>query len=310
MNRSDVVKSILSELAYFDIFEHPLTLIELWRFLQVPGVKLSQIKELLETDSVLVANVVNDRGFYRLKGEKPIIDTRLRRYREAEAKFKKALRFTRRLARFPFIRMIAICNSLAYSNSRSLADIDLFIITEPGHIWTARMYVTGYLKLLGERPEKDQTKDKLCASFFLSKQNLDLSSIRLNQPDIYLAHWMLQVYPLYDPENIYQDFMKTNSWVRDIYPNAYPMDVAPARRVKVGTGLRQASEAIHSGWLGGTLEKQYEKIQRRLLPKSLSDLLGQDTRVVMSDEMLKFHDNDRRGEYQGKWHERLKELGI
>ncbi|MBU0707979.1 hypothetical protein KKG41_06435 [Patescibacteria group bacterium] len=313
MSNEALVKSILSELAYFDVFEYPLTPMEIWRYSQSSETKLEDVLEVLDSDPALRDKVDTKWGFYFLKDREHTVELRLKRYRESESKYQKVKKFARRLSAFPFVKMIAVCNSLAYSNSRNNSDIDLFIVAEPGRIWTARFYVTAYLKLLNERPTEKETKDKICVSFFVTSEQLNLSSMRDIEPDIYLAHWVKQIVPVYDPENIYSQFLQANRWVEDMYPQCYPMNTSPMRRILTNGGLRSLQkfyEFFHQSSLGNQLEKKYKKLQQSKLPTNLREMVNQDTRVVMTDTMLKFHDKDRRAQYQDDWMQKIRALGI
>ncbi|MDD5566742.1 MAG: hypothetical protein PHH01_00955 [Patescibacteria group bacterium] len=307
MNGDTSTKSILSELAYFDIFEHPLTAMEIWRYSNQADLTLADVLEALETDPTLREIISQRWGFYFLKGREHTVELRLKRYREAEAKYQKALKFARRLSAFPFIRMIGVCNSLAYSNSRLAGDIDFLIVAEPKRIWTARFYAASYLKLLGERPSGQETRDKICLTFFISPEGFDLRPIKISSPDIYLAHWVKQIVPIYDPRRLYPEFLTANSWVDELFPNGYPVIVPPTRKINqsIFNRFRQkVFETIHSSWLGDWLERYFEKVQRHRLPDQLQRLVNRDSRVILSKQMLKFHDNDRREKYQQAWLEK------
>jgi predicted nucleotidyltransferase len=52
---------------------------------------------------------------------------------------------------FPQIHMVALCNSRAMGEADENSDIDLFIITKKGNLWTARFLVTALTSLLGVR---------------------------------------------------------------------------------------------------------------------------------------------------------------
>jgi len=306
MNEKELNKSILSELAYFDIFEHPLTPMEVWRFVSVKEASLLDVIQALE--QAVVDSVIGSKwGFYFLPGREHAVELRLRRYREAEDKYGKAVKYIRRLSKLPFIRMIGVCNSLAYSNSRLEGDIDFFIVTEPGRIWTARFYTAGYLKLMNERPEADNTRDKICLTFFLTPESFDLRSIKISEPDIYLAHWIKQVVPIYDPDGLYEKFLSANQWVNELFPHCYPNQPPPIRQVNKimhRPVIQKIIEKIHQGRIGNWLEIKYQKIQENVLPPGLRELINKDSRVVLSDKMLKFHHNDRREQYQRAWLEK------
>ena len=309
----ELAKSILSELAYFDIFEHPLTPIELWRYASPRTATLAEVITELAQSDWLRERIDQKWGMYFLRGRDHVVELRMVRYRESEAKYLKALRFANRLATFPFIRMIAVCNSLAYSNSRSDGDIDLFFIAAPGRIWTTRWHVTGYLKVLGERPTRQVTRDKICASFFIAPEAFDLRTMKISRSDIYLAHWVKQLVPIYDSADWYEKFMAANVWVEEYFPHGYPIQPALTRRIassRARVAMQKTFETVYRGVVGDAFEKMYERIQRRLLPNDLRRLAGQDTRVVMTPTMLKFHENDRRARYQERWLEKCKEVGV
>ncbi|MFA6198354.1 MAG: hypothetical protein WC734_04365 [Patescibacteria group bacterium] len=302
---TELAQSILEELAYFDIFDFPLTPIELWRYSRIEGAAIADIYQSLGSDPWLADRIGERHGFWHLAGRSEIVESRLRRYRESEAKYQKALTYIKRLSHFPFIRMIGVCNSLAYSNSRREADIDLFIVTQPGWIWTSRMYATSYLRLLRQRPyDRRSTVDAICPSFYITEDNLNLASLRRGQPDIYLAHWVWQLMPLYDSGDTYRKFISANGWTRTIFPNAYHSQPTETRRVANGTPAQRIKTLIESGHknaLGRRWEKWNERFQRRVLPRQLKDLANVDSRVMLSDQILKFHENDRRDEYQRRW---------
>ena len=46
------------------------------------------------------------------------------------------------------------------------------------------------------------------------------------------------------------------------------------------------------------LETLARRIQERRLPKQIAELANKDSRVVLNEFMLKFHENDRREEFR------------
>jgi hypothetical protein len=51
-----------------------------------------------------------------------------------------------------------------------------------------------------------------------------------------------------------------------------------------------------------------KRFQMRRFPKAISEKMNADTRVIVNDRMLKFHDTDRRAEYRDKWRAICNEL--
>ena len=52
-------------------------------------------------------------------------------------------------------------------------------------------------------------------------------------------------------------------------------------------------------------EKLFRFIQKRNFSPEIADLVNKDTRVIVSDDMLKFHENDRRAKFRDKFNEIL-----
>ncbi len=304
-------QSILETIAYFDIFSYPLTVFEVWKWLyhspELPDSYLRQaaigdIRQALATSKTLQAELSEHHGFYYLRGREEIVAVRQRRYLLAERKYERAKKMVRWLRCIPHIRMVGICNTLAYNNSRQGADIDLFIITAPGKTWPVRFWVTSFLKLLDMRPRPGRTRDMLCPSFFIDTDHLNLESVAISQ-DIYLMYWISQVMPLYD-EGVYQQFVAANAWISRSIPHWQPI-IPTSRRVIDRAGAAKKILRVCSDLVA---VQRYQQYQLRIIPHRLRKMANQDTSVVMRPGILKFHDTDRRRWFWEQWQARKETL--
>jgi len=202
--------------------------------------------------------------------------------------------------------MIAICNTLSYSNVREQSDIDLFIITSPKRIWLTRFWAVAILDILNLRPKKNNSQDKFCLSIFTSSDNLNFEKISLKN-DIYLNYWLTQLIPIYDQADYYHRFIQANQWFKKILPRALEIQVARTRKIDFKFG--QLKKLIEKSSFNFE-EKIFKKLELKFLAPRLKDLANQDTRVILSDQMLKFHDNDRREYYQNIFNQKLNQLNI
>lgn len=229
----------------------------------------------------------------------------------AERKYERLRRAMRVLRYLPFLRAVAVCNSLAYANARDESDLDVLVIAEPGRLWTARMFATGIAALLRWRPTARTTRDTLCLSFYLSGAEDSLRRLTVSEDDLYFRYWLDQLALVYGDGRRIAHLQSTNRWYTDRLPNAYGTEPA-ARRVTHDTVLsrsvKRTLEALHSGSLGRWLEGRYRTWQKRHLPEKLKRLANADTRVIVNNTMLKFHENDRRAEFQSRHAMRLHEL--
>ncbi|MFH1171359.1 MAG: hypothetical protein V1778_02375 [bacterium] len=308
-------RSILSTLAYYDGFSYPLTLLEVWKWLIAepsdPSVTLGDVERLLRESIFLNERIEEREGMFFLRGRDELLAIRKERYLLAERKFQRLHRAMRVLRLCPFIRTVAVCNSLAYANACDESDLDIFLLVEHDHIWTARMFATGLATILRWRPEQRGLRDSVCLSFYLSDISQPIDDLMTSNDDTYLRYWIDHLVLIYGDMKLLDTFRSANRWTRDRLPNTH--GTAPAwRRMTQDTWLsnviKQTIEKFHTGRFGETLERRYRDWQMRHLPQQLQALVNKDSRVIMNDRMLKFHENDRRTDFISHHAARLKEV--
>ncbi|MFZ2978714.1 MAG: hypothetical protein WA057_03525, partial [Candidatus Magasanikiibacteriota bacterium] len=194
------------------------------------------------------------------------------------------------------------------------SDIDVFIIVRRGRLWLARLLVTLVSSFFRFRRTKRKIKNKICLSFYLSDDSLNLEKIAIDN-DIYLMYWLTQLIPFYDPEDLLSSLQKANTWVEKFLPNAFqPYDlITKWRVVQIGFGfkLKKFFEKVWQSGYGDLIESQAKGAQQAKIKMNyLSVQNANDTRVVVNDKMLKFHESDRRVVYRDKWAEKCKEIEI
>lgn len=285
-------KDIYRTVAYFSLFEYPLTEFEIWQWLltdQGP-VSLAEVKKTLDESSFLSEKLVSYQGFWTIQGErgvKKLVETRHKRFLDAVRKYKRLRRVARYLAWIPSVRAVVACNNLAWDNTRPESDIDIFIIVREGSVWFTRLITVAPFKILGMRPG-GRKRDPLCFTFFLSDANLDISSLALKPADPYLVYWTRSLVPVFDRDGAFSEFNEANRWVESYLPNA---------RAKT-SHLHRAISARGRTWRAPKFAERFaERLQRQRFPDVIQTMANRDSRVVVSDAMLKFHDNDRRAEY-------------
>ena len=309
--------------AFFDMFDYPLTLNEIWLNLSVKC-KLSEVMAVLENTAwkfplppfIKGGKIEHENGFYFLAGRGAIIEERFKRYNFTGRKFKRA-RLVAKIFRFiPWIKMIAIGNLLGAHNLKDDSDIDFFIIAEDKKIWLTRFFCAGAAKILGLRPRENNSRDKICLSFYVSETAVDLEGLMLtplNPPfargaeseDIYFTYWLAGLTPVYDAGGIYEKLIKANQWLCASLPNWQP--IKPARQRQIKSFLWEFYHDLANLFIGG-LELQFKAVQLKLLPLQLKNLMNQDSRVVVNDQIIKLHANDRRKEYRKRHAEKMSNL--
>ncbi|MEK7067983.1 MAG: hypothetical protein AAB956_03225 [Patescibacteria group bacterium] len=298
-------QAILKTLAYFDIFNFPLTAWEIYKYLWVEDLADKSVSYLAVRQALNeLANVNYQDGFYFLNGQSELVRLRQQRQIIARAKYRRARWVVALFSVLPFTKMIAVCNSLAYDNARAESDIDFFIIAQAGKVWTARFLTTLALKFLRLRPTAITKQNKICVNFIIGADALNLQLLMI-AGDIYFKYWLKQLVPLYNQGGILEKFIKANDFIGDYINNPVPALFCHKRKIGQGPTLKFIKLILEIINGGSWVERLCKNIQLKVMPRSLREQAGKGTAVVMSDSVLKFHSNDRREEYRQKWQEHI-----
>lgn len=324
-------RSILATILYFDVMDYPLTLVELSKWLWT-GSESATTEALVQELNALVehSHLETHNGFFFVPGRSTIIQTRLDRYRWALSKIVRAKQMLWWISLLPFVRGIALVNTLGFLHSRKEGDVDCLIIGSYGNLWACRLFTTGIIALLGLRPHEHQGQDALCFSFYLSDREMDLRSIALRSDhshchdhntvhshqsspdDPYLVYWIASALSLYDSGRVFEKFHTANSWIGDYINSSSGRSEHPQWCIR-DNGIRRlliVGRSIVERILSLVQFEQFAQwYQRRRLPDSLKQSTeNQSSGVIMNNAMLKFHNPDKREHIKTIWHERLTNL--
>lgn len=272
-------EAILKLIAFFDLFDFPLTLKEANFYLHIlsrDGNIFLLSDTLLKLDNLIKEGRLDlADGFYFLPGREAITAVRRKRYNYSLRKLKIAKRFVRLFSVFPFVRRVALANSIGFYNLRDESDIDFFVVTARNKIFLSRLFCTGLAKILNKRPNAKTKRDKICLSFYISEDGPKLDDLKLADGDPYFDFWEVGLHFLLDKKN------------------------------------NGESSFLCCGWL----EKIAKKLQFWIMPKKLRESAmpaGSNDRgdfgVVIGHDILKMYLSDRRLEIKKKYETKLGEI--
>jgi hypothetical protein len=212
-NVSDLKQGLLYTVAYADLFDYPLRLEEIHRYLTYPA-SMEALSDLLSECESAVQEV---GGYYVIRGREEIIPLRARREAVSLSLWKMTVRYGHIIAALPFVRMVAVTGSLALNNAGEEGDIDLMIVTAPGFLWTCRA-----LTLLVARLARLEGA-ALCPNYLVSEESLLIS-----ERSHYVARELVQMIPFSGIE-VYERIRRLNAWTREYLPNAAGAPTLPVR---------------------------------------------------------------------------------
>lgn len=199
--------AVLHTLIYFDIFRHPLTTDEIHSNCQWQACSLTDTAAALE-NLLRLGIAGHSEGFWFLDGNEKNISLRFERQDRALHFQRKAKKYSRFIASFPFVRSVSVSGSLSKGTMDKNGDIDYFIVTEPGRLWVARTMLVLFKKIF-----LLNSKKYFCVNYFIDTE-------RLTIPDrnLFVATEIAFLQPMVNKE-IYNDFIRSNHWVSLFYPN-------------------------------------------------------------------------------------------
>ncbi len=241
-----VKSDILSALAYFDLFNYPLTQREIWQFLG----NTCNGKEFNESLSELVQSaLVHEFGeMYSMRNDDAIVLYRSEGNKKAFQLMQTAKRVARFLAKFPFVRGVGISGSLSKNFANDASDIDLFIITAENKLWLARTFMHWFKKLtfLFNRQH-----------FFCMNYYVDEKEMEIEEKNIYTAIEIVTLIPL-QGEIAFENFHKINFWSKTFLPNHF-LRISTAEKLKFFFP-KYIIEKMLDNRLGNWLDDSFMKI--------------------------------------------------
>ncbi len=286
-NNAEILIKAQKVIAFFDIFDYPLTAFEVWEYLG-KQVKLEEILTSLEEDRQIISQ---KNGLYFLSGRENIINTRASRYNYSNRKRKSAERFIKVFKWLPFIKVIALANSIGAHNLRDGSDIDIFVITAPRRIWLTRFILASAAKILNRRPTNKNKRDKICLSFYITTENLNLDNLMLPGDDPYFYFWLRTLVLLYNRDSVYEKFLAAN-------------------HLSLAANIINEEKSIgeKKNRLLDKFELLFKKIQLIIMSPALKQAMNNSTGVVISDQVLKLYLRDNRQEYAEKYGNKIRQI--
>ena len=280
--------ALLAAVTYADLFDAPLPLEE---------AEASCIGAKLDTDDIgravsdpaLARHVtLHDSGHLVLAGRDDLIVRRQEGVAKTALLLEPHRSIIEWLATLPFVRMLAFSGGTAHQNPGQKPDIDLFVITAPGRLYTAYTLIFLFTKLT-------RTRGVVCPNYLVDESELRIAY----HHDLFTAHQLVSSRPLSGPDT-YLAFCDANErWVRGFYPGFRP------RAVTATLGrpwLQRVAEVLLSPAMA-LVERLVRVGWRFYLGRRAAKARHPD--VVLADGILKLHLSDYRRRVLEKFAARL-----
>ncbi len=201
-------RDILKMLLYFDVFEHPLRLEEIYRFLPSNSVTLGELREACSSGP-LEATLSSQTGYYYLKSRPDsVITDRMNKERRACRMLPVARLMTQIISAIPYVRAVFLSGELSKGVAGVGGDIDFFIVTAERRVWIVRTFCAVFKRIFLLNQKKF-----FCYNHIVSEGNLEI-----RDRNIYTA---IEIATLLSLKNtaMWDRLQRVNSWSRTFLPN-------------------------------------------------------------------------------------------
>jgi len=219
-------KAVFKTLLYSDIFDYPLKEEEVFLFLHEKKLSSQAVKQTLGS----LPGIVTKDGYSVLSGREALMTLRKRREQVSKTKKELALQVSTLLFLLPSVYCIGVSGGVSMENADKDDDIDLFVITAKGTLWTTRLWMLLFLQILGKRRKREgrNVNNTICLNMLVDEEHL---SFKQSRKDIYTAHEIVQLLPFYERKETYKRFLDHNDWVYRLLPNARQLYRHPKKRI-------------------------------------------------------------------------------
>ncbi|MEK7605176.1 MAG: hypothetical protein AAB478_01495 [Patescibacteria group bacterium] len=208
-------EAIFRTLLYSDLFNCPLREDELFYYLNT---KEKVLQKDISKIALQTPGVYKWESWYSLRRSHQDIRKRQERMRISQAKIALAQRLIRWITWIPSLLFVGISGSVAAGNAQLNDDIDFFVITQKGSLYTTRLLLLLLLQILRKRrkPHEQEARNKICLNMLIDESSL---AIPESKRTVYTAREIGQLMPLFERRGTYQRFLKANAWAKSFLPH-------------------------------------------------------------------------------------------
>jgi len=286
--------ALLATVAYADLFGSPLPMDRALSAAVGAVFDEAEIVRMLRGPALAPLLTLHPSGFLVLRGREHLalaVPEREAKTRELVARARPTLAI---LSALPFVRALVTSGGVVHNNAGARPDVDLFVVTARGRVYTVYSLLVLATKLTG-------TRQLICPNYLVDESELPIAYHR----DLFTAHQLVSSRPL-SGQRAYEELCRANeTWVRRFFPAfaAHPSEEPAQPRRQV---LQRAGE-LALGPVVPALERLLRwgwrvRLRRRAAAAPRSD-------VATGDGILKLHLSDYRRRTLQRFDARLASLG-
>ena len=255
----------LEALAYFDVFDFPLTKQEILKYSRLPN--------LCTLDNELNA-LINDElvfkvgDFFAIRNDESLAKKRIESASRAHQYHFQAQKKSKLISKFPYVRGVFISGSLSKGVMHEDGDIDFFIVTSPNRLWIARTLLILYKKIFLLNSRK-----YFCINYLVDENSLDIE-----QKNRFTAVELLSLLPMVN-EEMHENLITGNLWIEKYFSGHFHQnpEIQSLKKYK----FKSFIEAVLNGSLGNVLDDFFMNITLKRWRTKFGEMSEKDFQIAL-----------------------------
>ena len=284
---------LLAAVVYADLFDSPLPIAHAISASMGFVLDHAKLRRLAATPALAARVTLHPDGFLVLRGREHLVAEMPEREIMTRALLGRHEVTLAMLSKLPFVRGLVISGGVAHRNVTARADIDLFVITARGHVYTAYTMLFLATTLTGSRRI-------ICPNYLVDESELGISFHR----DLFTAHQLVSARSL-SGYPAYAAWCEANeAWVRRFFPSfaARPATSPETSKRATTQAVLETALAPAASLLEATLRFAWRfRLRSRAANATHADL-------VLGDGVMKLHLSDYRARVLQRFAVRLDAL--
>lgn len=217
-NLSPVQQSVAQTIIYHSIFNAPITLVELKKYLI--GSSCTNLQTLHQTAQTIPFVEISN-GYYFLKDNNNTTSICQNHNHSWQLVNQACYDLLTIVPAITPVTMIAISGSTAALNADQQSDIDLTLISPAETDWQTRLQTILFMTLGQKRVNLKKTPADNAGKLCLNQIFNDIQLV--NPQDLYSAMEIAHLKVIFNRNHTYQNFLIKNSWVENYLPNFWSL---------------------------------------------------------------------------------------
>jgi len=290
-------QEIIKTLLYFDIFQHPLTKAEIWKYLSFQSNETEVAKALATLLSE--GKIFKFDEFYSLHNNNKSIETRLECNKLAKEFMPKAIKIGKRIEKFPFVKAVNLSGSISKDVMHPDSDLDFFVITEKNRLWLAKLFLVLFKKLFLLNSKKE-----FCINYFISESNL-----QIQERNIFTSIELTSMIPV-NGNYWHTRLLSENPWIKDYCKN-FEFKYSESPNTEIKPAWSRFLRSTLSGTLGDKLEKSVMKsVYSKNKKQYAKDLSVEEFELMFrtNEVQAKVHNSNHQGKILALYGEKIRKF--